>query len=211
MHIEKNICDSVVGTLLSIEGKSKGTDKSRIDLLNMNIRRELHLQKSGDGWIKPHAAYTLTKDERKWFCAFLKSVKFPDGFAANIGRTVNVADGKISGLKSHDCHVLLQRLLEVGIRPFMTPQIRDTLSELTNVFKRLCSRTLHVKDLEDMEKGIVVVLSKLERIYPLAFFDIMVHLAIHLPREAILGGPVHARWMYHFERYMRTLKTVCQK
>ncbi|KAF7149942.1 hypothetical protein RHSIM_Rhsim02G0156400 [Rhododendron simsii] len=27
----------------------------------------------------------------------------------------------------------------------------------------------------------------------------MVHLAIHLPREAILGGPVHYRWMYPIE------------
>ena len=54
--------------------------------------------------------------------------------------------------------------------------------------------------------SITLVLCKLEWIYPLAFFDIMVHLPIHLPREAILGGPVHTRWMYPFERYLGTLK-----
>ncbi|RID50398.1 hypothetical protein BRARA_H01129 [Brassica rapa] len=34
----------------------------------------------------------------------------------------------------------------------------------------------------------------------------MVHLCVHLGREARLGGPVHFRWMYPFERYMKVLK-----
>ncbi|KAH7851746.1 hypothetical protein Vadar_016029 [Vaccinium darrowii] len=34
----------------------------------------------------------------------------------------------------------------------------------------------------------------------------MVHLAIHLPREAILGGPVQYRWMYPIERLLGILK-----
>ena len=32
MHIEKNICDSIVDTLLSIDGKSKDNMNSRLDL-----------------------------------------------------------------------------------------------------------------------------------------------------------------------------------
>ena len=34
----------------------------------------------------------------------------------------------------------------------------------------------------------------------------MIHLMIHLPQEAILGGPVYMRWKYPFERYMKKLK-----
>ena len=34
----------------------------------------------------------------------------------------------------------------------------------------------------------------------------MVHLYVHLSREAILGGPVHSRWMYPVERYLGHLK-----
>ncbi|KAH0742801.1 hypothetical protein KY290_030794 [Solanum tuberosum] len=34
----------------------------------------------------------------------------------------------------------------------------------------------------------------------------MVHLVIHLPREAKLGGPVQNRWMYPIERFLRILK-----
>ena len=39
-----------------------------------------------------------------------------------------------------------------------------------------------------------------------AFFDVMVHLAVHLPEEAKLRGPVHYGWMYPVERRLYTLK-----
>ena len=35
------------------------------------------------------ACYTLSKVERQGFCEFLKSVKFPDGYALNISRCVS--------------------------------------------------------------------------------------------------------------------------
>ena len=44
------------------------------------------------------------------------------------------------------------------------------------------------------------------KIFPPAFFDIMVHLTVHLVREVKLYGPVYLRWMYPFERYMKILK-----
>ncbi|XXG68738.1 hypothetical protein AAC387_Pa06g1756 [Persea americana] len=34
----------------------------------------------------------------------------------------------------------------------------------------------------------------------------MVHLSVHLPSEAMLGGPVQYRWMHPIERFLKTLK-----
>ena len=34
----------------------------------------------------------------------------------------------------------------------------------------------------------------------------MVHLVMHLPEKAICGGPIHLRWMYHFECFLDSLK-----
>ena len=206
MHIEKNICDSVLGTLLNLEGKSKDTDKARLDLADMKIREKLHLYKDGNKWKKPPASYTLSVPERRIFCEFVKSVEFPDGFAANLSKNVNIHDGKISGLKSHDCHVLFQQLIPAGLRSFLVPEVRRPIIELCEFFKKLCSRTLHATDLEKMIGDIITILCKLEMIFPPAFFDIMVHLALHLPKEAILGGPVHFRWMYPIERSMAVYK-----
>ena len=41
MHIEKNVCESIVGTLLDIPGKSKDGLSSRLNLINLGIRSEL--------------------------------------------------------------------------------------------------------------------------------------------------------------------------
>ena len=76
----------------------------------------------------------------------------------------------------------------------------DALTKLGHFFKPLCCKTLKVEEVEKMKSDIVVIICKLEMIFPLAFFDIMVHLAIHFPNEALLGGPVQNRWMFHTER-----------
>ena len=62
--------------------------------------------------------------------------------------------------------------------------------ELCLFFKDLCSRTLKLDVLNQMKEDIVVILCKMEMIFPPAFFDIMVHLALHLLREVELVGPI---------------------
>jgi hypothetical protein len=57
-----------------------------------------------------------------------------------------------------------------------------------------------------MKKEIPIILVKLEKIFPPAFFDVMIHLAVHLPDEALLKGLVHYGWMYPIERRLYTLK-----
>ncbi|KAJ9542476.1 hypothetical protein OSB04_028982 [Centaurea solstitialis] len=45
-----------------------------------------------------------------------------------------------------------------------------------------------------------------KNIFPPSFFTIMVHLCIHLPDQALLGGPIACRWMYSAERCLGTYK-----
>ena len=78
--------------------------------------------------------------------------------------------------------------------------------ELSRFFNAICSKELEVAELEKLDKSIGETLSRLEMIFPPAFFDIMVHLPVHLAWEAKYGGRVCYRWMYPVERYLRTLK-----
>lgn len=41
MHIEKNICESLIATILNIKGKTKDTTKARLDLKDLGIKKEL--------------------------------------------------------------------------------------------------------------------------------------------------------------------------
>lgn len=43
MHIKKNVCDNVFGTIMNIERKSKDGKKARMDLIELGIRKELHI------------------------------------------------------------------------------------------------------------------------------------------------------------------------
>ena len=61
MHVEKNICESIVGTLLGIERKSKDGVNARKDLELMGIRADLHPQERGKQIYLPAAPYTLSK------------------------------------------------------------------------------------------------------------------------------------------------------
>ncbi|XP_057461897.1 uncharacterized protein LOC130752117 [Actinidia eriantha] len=87
IHGEKNFSENLIGTMLGIDGKNKDTDKARKDLEDKRIRKELWLTQHPNGsYIKPHASFSLTIEEREAFFEFLKSVKYPDGYAANISR-----------------------------------------------------------------------------------------------------------------------------
>jgi hypothetical protein len=42
MHVEKNVCEALVGTLLNIPDKTKDTIKAWMDLEEMKLRTDLH-------------------------------------------------------------------------------------------------------------------------------------------------------------------------
>ena len=44
MHIEKNVCDNILWTVLGVPGKSKDNLKARRDLQELGIRTTLHPQ-----------------------------------------------------------------------------------------------------------------------------------------------------------------------
>jgi hypothetical protein len=60
--------------------------------------------------------------------------------------------------------------------------------------------------LQKLKTDVPIIMCKLEKIFPPAFFDVMVHLAVHLPKEEILRGPVQHGWMYAIEGRLCTLK-----
>ena len=113
---------------------------------------------------------------------------------------------KLSGLKSHDYHVLKQQLLPVAIRSVLPKHVRYAITRLRFFFNALYAKVMDVSRLNDLQQGIVVTLGLLEKYFPPSIFDIMLHLTVHLVREVRLCGLVYIKWMYPFERYMKVLK-----
>ncbi|WVZ13620.1 hypothetical protein V8G54_011186 [Vigna mungo] len=99
----------------------------------------------------------------------------------------------LSGLKIHNCHIIMEQLLPLAIRNLLPNHVTATLVEFCSFFKALCSKSLNLEDLEMLQNRIVVTLCHLEMLFPPSFFTIMVHLTVHLVEEAKLGGPTFVR------------------
>ncbi|GKF41094.1 hypothetical protein Tco_0124436 [Tanacetum coccineum] len=161
--------------------KSKDTAKARQDLKRLGIRSGLWLGQTKNGKCsKPQAA-------------------------SNFKYKVIDNDTNITGLKSHDCHIMMQRLLPYGHQQYLPDEVAKPIIELSLFFKQICSATLMEDDMLKAQSKVVDIL-----IYPHTFFDIMIHLVIHLPLEALEGGPIRPRWMFPFERFMKKLKGYVQ-
>ncbi|XP_042423430.1 uncharacterized protein LOC122011054 [Zingiber officinale] len=96
--------------------------------------------------------------------------------------------GKKTSGKTKDNVAARLDMVQMGIRPQLAPKIGEKRTYLPPA---ACS------------------FSKNERLqyFPPSFFDIMLHLTVHLVREVQLCGPVYFRWMYPFERCMKVLKS----
>ena len=77
----------------------------------------------------------------------------------------------------------MECLLPIALRE-LSDHVWMLLTELSEYFRYLCSSTLKVDDLLVIEKNIPIILCKLEKIFPLEFFDSMEQLPVHLAYEA---------------------------
>jgi hypothetical protein len=84
MQVEKNVCESLLGTLLNRDGKTRDHGYTQADLKKMGIRPELWLDDSVKGMRLPTSRITISKHEKEEFCGFLKNVKVPSGYSTNV-------------------------------------------------------------------------------------------------------------------------------
>ena len=136
------------------------------------------------------ASFTLNKDEKRIFCKRLFDLKLPDGYSSNIGNCVLADECKISSLKLYDCHILMQQLLPAALKRLLTKGPMKAICQICSFLNKLCQKIIDREDMLNLEEKINETLCMFERFYLPAFFDIMIHLPIHLKREARLGGPV---------------------
>ncbi|GKC28122.1 putative transposase-associated domain-containing protein, partial [Tanacetum coccineum] len=146
-----------------------------------------------------------------------------DGVDVNIGNRhhkKNVGESLVETLlnvpgKTKDGVNARLDLLELGIKPKLfarQDEEKTTLPPagytLTNAEKDIFCETkeISLQELDKLQAELVVTLCLLEKFFPPSFFDIMIHLTVHLTREVKLCGPICFRWMYPFERCMKVIK-----
>ena len=159
MHQERNVAGSIVMTCMNLTDKTKDNIKARKDLAAICDRPSLELNDKGR---KPHAPFCLKPTQKREVMQWLKNLKFPDGFAAGFKRALNLKTGKLTGLKSHDYHIIMEWLLPNMLRGYLQEDVWATFAELSYFYRQLCAKEIKKEMMEKLEKEIPVLLCKLE-------------------------------------------------
>lgn len=94
----------------------------------------------------------------------------------------------------------------MAVRNILQENVRLAIIKMSRVFQRLCAKEVRAADKDDIMRDVVMATCLIEKEFPPTFLNIMTHLPVHLVEQLFQCGPVHCRWMYPIERYMKTLK-----
>ena len=142
MHIEKNICEALLATLLEIARKTKDTKKAQLDLQDMGTRKDQHPVLDKGKYKLPSGLYKLSPEMKHILCNFLYEVKLPYGYASNIRRCLDVKRCKVAGLKSQDYHIIFQKLLPLVVRDILPTEVVIALIQLSSFLIKYVQRSL---------------------------------------------------------------------
>ena len=90
MHVEKNVYESQLGTILNLDEKIKDHLNSCLDLQELNIRKELHPIEVGDKFELLATSYSMSLQEKNVMLKMLKELKVLDRYSSNISRCINL-------------------------------------------------------------------------------------------------------------------------
>ncbi|KAL0300398.1 UNVERIFIED_CONTAM: hypothetical protein Sangu_3123300 [Sesamum angustifolium] len=130
MHIEKNVFDNIFNTIIDIKGKTKDNVNACRDLKIICNRSELELDERRP-IVMPKAVCTLGKEQKRRVCEWIRGLKFPDGYASNLACCVDMMELWMHGMKNHDCHVFMQKLIPIAFRELFPEHVWSTLSEVS--------------------------------------------------------------------------------
>ena len=98
------------------------------------------------------------------------------------------------------------QILPVSVRNILHENVRLAIIKMSQVFQKLCEKEIRVASENDLMQEVIMASCLIEKEFPTTFLNIMTHLPVHLVQQLFRCGPVHCRWMYPIERYMKTLK-----
>ncbi len=136
MHCEKNLAINVLKTSLG----EKDTKKVWHDLQACDIRPTV--------WLQPHptrigettmpiAPWVMPKEEHLFFLDTLAKLNVPIGYTPRFKKHVK---GKLKAMKSHDYHILCQKILPICMRHMMMWEPTVAILWICKIFQLICTK-----------------------------------------------------------------------
>jgi hypothetical protein len=125
----------------------------------------------------------LKREEKAMLCSFFNELKVPTGYCVNPKRLVNMRELKFNFgcMKAHDCHVIMTQLLLVALRGILPDKVHGPVIKLCSFFNTISQKVIDVTKQDQLQQDIADTLCRLEMHFPQTYFDMLVHLLVHLP------------------------------
>jgi hypothetical protein len=159
MHQESDVAEALIHICMHFE-KTKDNMKAQRDLAMFCDQPTQVLNNNGK---PPRALFCLTSKDKVEVMRWKKINKFPNGYAAGLKRDVNLKTGKLTGLKRHDFHILMERIIPIMFRGYMPDAMWQTIAELSYFYSQIYAKEISKNMMKKLEKEIPVLLCKLEK------------------------------------------------
>jgi hypothetical protein len=99
---------------------------------------QLHPVPEANGkYTLPTACFNLTPDEKRAICTFLRGIKVPTRFSANVKKLVSMKDLSITHYKAYDWHVMLTVLQPITIRAIKPEFLKMAITRMCYFFSKI--------------------------------------------------------------------------
>jgi hypothetical protein len=212
MHQEHNIAESIISMCFDVTGFSKDNVNARKDLADLCNYPSMEPKVNAMATLKrTWTPYCLKPVERKEILRWLKKLMFPDRYVSNIKRVVNISTGKLNGLKSHNYHIIIERLMPVMFRGYFDADLWEIFIELNYFYWQICAKQVSKLMMQKLEREIMVLICKMKKVFPLGWFNAMQRLLV-----LRLVGESIGIWLLWYQRIpflddevRRELSTCC--
>jgi hypothetical protein len=115
-------------------------------------------------------------------------------------------------LKSHGYHIIIERLISVMLYGYFNANLWKIFVELSYFYRKICAKQVSKVMMQKLEKEILVLVCKMEKVFSFGWFNAMQYLLVHLPWKARVREPVQFKWMYSQEKEMKKFRdTMCNR
>jgi hypothetical protein len=92
----------------------------------------LRPQVGSSDFVQPAAPYVFSSQEKEEFLALVSRTQVPTKYSSTLIK--HAGEKRLSGLKSHDHHCLIQQKLPAAVQNFLNPGVRETIIRLGHMF-----------------------------------------------------------------------------
>jgi hypothetical protein len=86
---------------------------------------------------------------------------------SNIKREVSVSTSKLNAPKSHDYHIIIERMMSVMFHGYFDNDLLKIFAELSYFYRQICAKQFSKSMMQKLEKQIMVLVCKIKKYFHL--------------------------------------------